>query len=115
MLILSHWRGSASGPGLPMLFSESRLRGDLNGGWSRGATIYQIYPLSFFDSNGDGKGDLPGVTAKLGYIASLGVDAVWLSPFYLSPMADFGYDVADHKAVDPVFGTMRDFDALMER
>jgi alpha-glucosidase len=97
------------------LFSESSLRGDLNGGWSRGAAIYQIYPLSFFDSNGDGMGDLPGVTAKLGYIASLGVDAVWLSPFYLSPMADYGYDVADHKAIDPVFGALRDFDALMAR
>ncbi|MDB5644293.1 MAG: alpha-glucosidase [Hyphomicrobiales bacterium] len=86
-----------------------------NGPWSRGAAIYQIYPRSFFDSNGDGVGDLPGVIAKLDYIASLGVDAIWLSPFYLSPMADFGYDVADHKAVDPVFGTLQDFDALVAR
>lgn len=83
--------------------------------WSRGAAIYQVYPLSFFDSNGDGYGDLPGVTARLDHIASLGVDALWLSPFYLSPMADFGYDVADHKAVDPLFGALPDFDALVER
>ncbi len=83
--------------------------------WSRGVSIYQVYPLSFFDSDGDGRGDLAGVTAKLSYIAALGVDALWLSPFYVSPMADFGYDVADHKAVDPVFGALRDFDALVAR
>ena len=83
--------------------------------WWAGAVIYQIYPRSFYDSNGDGVGDLPGVAAKLDYVASLGVDAVWLSPFFLSPMRDFGYDVADHCAVDPVFGTLADFDHLVAR
>ncbi len=83
--------------------------------WWPGAVIYQIYPRSFFDSNGDGIGDLPGVTAKLDYVASLGVDAIWLSPFFVSPMRDFGYDVADHCAVDPVFGSLEDFDRLLAR
>src|SRR5215472_7848534 len=83
--------------------------------WWPGAVIYQIYPRSFFDSNGDGIGDLPGVTAKLDYVASLGVDAIWLSPFFVSPMRDFGYDVADHCAVDPSFGTLEDFDRLLAR
>ncbi|MFM2411278.1 MAG: hypothetical protein RL481_2106, partial [Pseudomonadota bacterium] len=83
--------------------------------WWRGATIYQVYPRSFADSNGDGIGDLPGITAKLDYVASLGVDAVWISPFYRSPMKDFGYDVADYRDVDPIFGTLADFDALIEK
>src|SRR5262249_1173430 len=83
--------------------------------WWRGAVIYQIYPRSFFDSSGDGVGDLPGVLAKLDYVASLGVDAIWLSPFFTSPMKDFGYDVADHCAVDPVFGTLADFDRVIAR
>ena len=81
--------------------------------WWRGAVIYQIYPRSFFDSNGDGIGDLPGVTAKLEHVAGLGVDAIWLCPFFCSPQADFGYDVADHVAVDPQFGTLADFDRLV--
>jgi alpha-glucosidase len=83
--------------------------------WWRGAVIYQIYPRSFFDSNGDGIGDLPGVTARLEYVARLGVDAIWLCPFFVSPQRDFGYDVADHVAVDPLFGTLADFDALLAR
>lgn len=83
--------------------------------WWRGAVIYQIYPRSFADSNGDGVGDLPGITAHLPYVASLGVDAIWLSPFFTSPMADFGYDVADYCDVDPIFGTLADFDALVTR
>jgi alpha-glucosidase len=83
--------------------------------WWRGAAIYQIYPRSFADSNGDGVGDLPGITQKLDYVASLGVDAVWLSPFFTSPMRDFGYDVADYRDVDPVFGTLGDFDLLIAR
>jgi alpha-glucosidase len=81
--------------------------------WWRGATIYQIYPRSFLDTNGDGIGDLPGIVAKLEYVASLGVDAIWVSPFFKSPMADFGYDIADYRAVDPVFGTLADFDRLV--
>ncbi|HEV2594401.1 MAG TPA: alpha-glucosidase [Sphingomicrobium sp.] len=83
--------------------------------WWKGAAIYQIYPRSFADSNDDGVGDLPGITAKLDYVAALGVDAIWLSPFFRSPMRDFGYDVADYCAVDPVFGTIDDFDQLIER
>ncbi len=83
------------------------------GGFTPGTVIYQIYPRSFLDTDGDGVGDLPGITAKLAYVASLGVDAVWLSPFFVSPMADFGYDVADYCDVDPVFGTLADFDALV--
>ena len=83
--------------------------------WWRGAVIYQIYPRSFADSNGDGIGDLPGITAHLDYVASLGVDAIWLSPFFKSPMKDFGYDVEDYCAVDPMFGTLADFDALVAR
>ncbi|HVI97920.1 MAG TPA: alpha-amylase family glycosyl hydrolase [Sphingomonas sp.] len=83
--------------------------------WWRGAAIYQIYPMSFADSNGDGIGDLPGITAHLDHVASLGVDAIWLSPFFTSPMKDFGYDVADYRDVDPIFGTLADFDALVAR
>ena len=83
--------------------------------WWRGATIYQVYPRSFADSNADGIGDLPGITGKLDYIASLGVDAVWLSPFFTSPMKDFGYDVADYCGVDPIFGTLANFDDLVAK
>ena len=81
--------------------------------WWRGGVIYQVYPRSFFDSNGDGIGDLAGITQKLDYIKSLGVDGVWLSPFFTSPMADFGYDVADYCNVDPIFGTLDDFDTML--
>ncbi|MDX6750920.1 alpha-amylase family glycosyl hydrolase [Geminicoccaceae bacterium 1502E] len=83
--------------------------------WWRGAVIYQIYPRSFQDSNGDGIGDLKGITARLDHVAGLGVDAVWISPIFKSPMKDFGYDVADYCAIDPIFGTLKDFDALRER
>jgi len=83
--------------------------------WWQGASIYQIYPRSFADSNGDGVGDLPGITARLEHIAALGADAIWISPFFTSPMADFGYDVADYCDVDPIFGTLADFDALVAR
>jgi len=83
--------------------------------WWRGAVIYQIYPRSFADSNGDGIGDLAGITAHLGHVASLGVDAVWLSPFFPSPMRDFGYDISDYCGVDPLFGTLADLDALIAR
>jgi alpha-glucosidase len=83
--------------------------------WWHGAVIYQVYPRSFADSNDDGIGDLPGITARLDHIASLGVDAIWLSPFFTSPMRDFGYDVSDYCDVDPIFGTLADFDALIAR
>ena len=81
--------------------------------WWRGAVIYQIYPRSFQDASGDGIGDLAGIAGRMGYIASLGVDAIWISPFYTSPMKDFGYDVADYVDVDPMFGNLADFDALV--
>ncbi len=81
--------------------------------WWRGAVIYQIYPRSFQDTNGDGIGDLRGITARLPYVADLGVDAIWISPFFNSPMKDFGYDVTDYCDVDPMFGTLADFDALV--
>ena len=80
--------------------------------WDR-AVVYQIYPRSFMDSNGDGIGDLPGIESRLDHIAELGADALWLSPIYPSPQADFGYDVADYEAIDPVYGTLEDFDRLL--
>src|SRR5205814_1662468 len=80
--------------------------------WQRGV-IYQIYPRSFMDSNGDGVGDLRGISARLDYLEWLGIDTVWLSPIYPSPMADFGYDVADYTGVEPLFGTMADLDQLL--
>ncbi len=83
--------------------------------WWRGAVIYQIYPRSFQDSNGDGVGDLAGIIHRLPYIASLGVDAIWISPFFPSPMLDFGYDVMNYRDVDPMFGTLGDFDAVIHR
>jgi alpha-glucosidase len=83
--------------------------------WWRDAVVYQIYPRSFADSDGDGIGDLAGITARLPALADLGVDAVWLSPFYRSPQADAGYDVADYRDVDPLFGSLADFDALLAR
>ncbi|MEM8799539.1 MAG: alpha-glucosidase [Pseudomonadota bacterium] len=88
---------------------------DKNSDSWRGAVFYQIYPRSFLDTNGDGIGDLPGVTKKLEYVASIGVDGVWLSPFFKSPMRDFGYDVSDYLDVDPIFGTLADFDRLLAR
>jgi len=81
--------------------------------WWRRAVIYQVYPRSFADSNGDGVGDLPGITARLPYLQTLGVDAIWLSPIYASPGDDHGYDISDYQAIDPMFGTLADFDALV--
>jgi alpha-glucosidase len=83
--------------------------------WWRGAVIYQIYPRSFQDHNGDGIGDLVGITERLDYVADLGVDGIWLSPFFTSPMRDFGYDVSNYRDVDPLFGTIGDFDRLVEK
>ena len=80
--------------------------------WERGI-IYQIYPRSFMDSNGDGIGDLGGIRSRLDYLQWLGVDAIWISPIYPSPMADFGYDVSNYTDIDPIFGTLADFDALL--
>ena len=81
--------------------------------WWRQAVVYQIYPRSFADSNGDGIGDFRGIASRIDYLASLGIDAVWLSPFYPSELADGGYDVIDYRDVDPLFGTLADLDALV--
>ena len=98
---------------VPAWRQAAGARGMGGGEWWRGAVIYQIYPRSFFDSDGDGVGDLPGITGRLGHVATLGVDGIWLSPFFTSPMKDFGYDVADYRDVDPLFGRLADFDALL--
>ena len=82
--------------------------------WWRDGVIYQIYPRSYADSNSDGIGDLPGITAKLDYIADLGVDAIWLSPINPSPDKDFGYDVSDYFDIDPKYGTLADFDHFLK-
>jgi alpha-glucosidase len=99
----------APGPAAASAADADAGRGD----WWRDAVIYQVYPRSFADGDGDGMGDLPGVTARLPYLRELGVDAVWLSPFYASPQADAGYDVADYRAVDPMFGSLTDADELV--
>ena len=83
--------------------------------WWRGAVIYQVYPRSFRDTNGDGIGDIQGIIEKLNYIQDLGVDALWISPFFKSPMKDFGYDISDYRDVDPIFGTLDDFDELVAK
>lgn len=92
---------------------ESQKTSSENPNWWRGAVIYQIYPRSYFDANGDGIGDLQGITSKLDYIASLQIDAIWISPFFTSPMKDFGYDVSNYRQVDPIFGTLDDFKILL--
>src|ERR1700758_1372426 len=81
--------------------------------WWQHAVIYEIYARSFQDSNGDGIGDLNGIIKRIDYLVLLGVDAIWISPIYPSPMADFGYDVSDYCGIDPIFGTMQDFDRLV--
>ena len=100
-----------------MLFSEelisSREAGLGHDDWWKGAVVYQIYPRSFQDSDGDGVGDLRGVRSRLDYLEALGVDVLWLSPVCRSPQADNGYDISDYRSIDPLFGTMEDFDALL--
>jgi oligo-1,6-glucosidase len=83
--------------------------------WWKSAVVYQVYPRSFMDSDGDGVGDIPGITSRLGYLQQLGVDVLWLSPVYASPMDDNGYDISDYQAVDPLFGSLADLDELIER
>jgi alpha-glucosidase len=86
---------------------------NLNDDWWKQAVVYQIYPRSFKDANGDGLGDIPGITSKMQYLRELGIDAIWLSPFYPSDLADGGYDIIDYRNVDPRLGTMQDFDAMV--
>src|SRR6516162_5637663 len=83
--------------------------------WWKSAVVYEIYPRSFQDSGVDGVGDLPGIHQRLDYLVQLGVEAIWIAPIYPSPMADFGYDVADYCAIDPLFGAMHDFDQVLEQ
>ena len=100
---------------MTMMEGKGRMVLAVDPDWWRGAVIYQIYPRSFQDSDGDGVGDLAGITARLDHVAKLGVDAIWISPFFTSPMQDFGYDVSDYCGVDPLFGSLADFDALVAR
>ena len=93
--------------------TEPQARRDAGTEWWRGGVIYQVYPRSYQDSDGDGIGDLAGIARRLPHIASLGVDGVWISPFFTSPMKDFGYDVSDYRDVDPMFGSLADFDHLV--
>jgi glycosidase len=86
----------------------------VNRAWWKEASVYQIYPSSFKDSNGDGIGDIPGITSKLDYLKNLGVDNVWLSPILQSPQVDMGYDISDYKKIHAPYGTMDDVDALIE-
>ncbi|REE99860.1 glycoside hydrolase family 13 protein [Thermomonospora umbrina] len=95
-------------------FDAAATNGSGDDRWWRSAVIYQVYVRSFADGDGDGVGDLPGIRDRLPYLAQLGVDALWITPFYRSPMADFGYDVADHRAVDPIFGTLDDARSLID-
>ncbi|PID54567.1 MAG: glucohydrolase [Micrococcales bacterium] len=97
----------AHSPGVPVLDNTRP-------GWWRSAVVYQVYPRSFADSDGDGIGDLPGLLGKLDYLRELGVDVVWVSPFYPSPMVDNGYDISDYQSVEPLFGTLHDVDLLIE-
>ncbi len=83
--------------------------------WWKKAVVYQIYPRSFMDSNDDGFGDLNGITDKLDYLSDLGINAIWLSPIFPSPMCDNGYDVSDYRDIDPKFGSLEDFDVLVAR
>ena len=94
---------------------DVRTNGATPNPWWANAVVYQIYPRSFQDSNGDGIGDLKGITSRLDYIADLGVDVIWLSPVYQSPQDDNGYDISDYQAIDPLFGTMEDMDELLEQ
>src|SRR5579872_5563403 len=92
--------------------SGSRAAAHENPNWWKNAVVYEIYPRSFQDSNGDGVGDLNGITSRLDYLQKLGVDAIWLTPVYPSPQVDFGYDISDYQAIDPQYGTLADFDRL---
>ena len=91
------------------------MKKELTEAWWKKAVIYQIYPRSFYDSNGDGIGDLQGIIQKLDYLETLGVNAIWLSPVFRSPQDDNGYDISDYQDIDPIFGTLADMDELIAR
>jgi alpha-glucosidase len=97
----------------PRPFIKALIHGNAKDPWWKHAVIYEIYPRSFQDSNGDGVGDIAGITSHLDYLKELGIDAIWITPMYPSPLVDFGYDVADYTAIDPLYGTLADFDRLL--
>jgi alpha-glucosidase len=97
----------------PIATAKAAASADSSDQWWKGAVVYEIYPRSFQDSNGDGIGDLNGITSRLDYLKVLGVDAIWLSPIYPSPQIDFGYDISDYENIDPAYGTLADFDRLV--
>src|SRR6185312_11031166 len=101
--------------GLPRRHCESEMKVPRDPAWWKSAVVYQIYPRSFADSNGDGIGDLSGIIGRLGYLRVLGVDVVWLSPIFRSPQADNGYDISDYRDVDPLFGSLAEFDVLLAK
>jgi alpha-glucosidase len=114
ILMLCLWAGVLHGQTTPAAKAkESMSKAAKEQDWWRNAVIYEIYPRSFQDTNGDGIGDLNGITQRLDYLKELGVDAIWLTPIYPSPQVDFGYDISDYKAIDPQYGTMEDFDRLV--
>ena len=103
-------RTSRAFPGTTPVARQNAVMADQQ--WWKSAVVYQIYPRSFAEPDGDGVGDLRGITSRLDYLATLGVDVIWLSPVYRSPMDDFGYDISDYQDVDPLFGRLADFDEL---
>jgi len=109
----SAWAQSSTPPG-PSARAILSNQPNLNPWWKH-AVLYEIYPRSFQDSNGDGIGDINGITQRLDYLQSLGVDAIWLTPIYPSPQVDFGYDISDYESIDPQYGTLADFDNLVTR
>src|SRR5215469_6775309 len=104
---------SARAQGKRKSTGKALMHGSAEDPWWKHAVIYEIYPRSFQDSDGDGVGDIRGIITRLGYLQDLGIDAIWLTPIYPSPLVDFGYDVADYTAIDPLYGTLEDFDHLV--
>src|SRR5580704_3489189 len=98
----------------PALFAQSKPTTIASSPWYQHAVFYEIYPRSFMDSNGDGVGDLKGIASKLDYLHALGIDAIWITPCFPSPQVDFGYDVSDYENIDPMYGTLADFDHLQK-
>src|ERR1700721_2252966 len=106
---MAHSTGAQSARSQPATASS----GPANSYWWQHAVIYEIYPRSFQDSDGDGTGDIKGITSRLDYLKDLGIDAIWISPMYPSPGIDYGYDISDYPAIDPEYGTMEDFDHMV--
>src|SRR5580700_1291376 len=111
MILMIATLAGLSAPGSDVAGASASPRAQEN--WWQRAVFYEVYPRSFQDTNGDGIGDLNGITARLDYLRDLGIDALWITPFYPSPQVDFGYDISDYQNVDPAFGTLADFDRLL--